>query len=120
VSQQRDYVRLQADRPVLVYMGKDRQPVHTYAVDLSGGGLLLAGPHVLEIDEEIEFQLNLGPDREPIVGMGRVVRNDSRGRRAITFSQMSDGNRRRLVRFIFERERAERRRMLEADERDGN
>ena len=32
------------------------------------------------------------------------MRNDSRGRRAIAFSQMSDGNRRRLVRFfIFER-----------------
>jgi hypothetical protein len=33
---------------------------------------------------------------------------------------MSDGNRRRLVRFIFERERAGRRRMLEADERNGS
>lgn len=120
MSQQREYVRLKADRPVLVYMGRDRRPIHTYAVELSGGGLLLAGPHVLEIDEEIDFQLTLAPDREPILGRGRVVRNDSRGRRAIAFSQMSDGNRRRLVRFIFERERAERRRILEVDERDGN
>ncbi|HXC46009.1 MAG TPA: PilZ domain-containing protein [Solirubrobacteraceae bacterium] len=120
MSQKREYVRLRSDRPVLVYMGKDRRQVQTYAVELSGGGLLLAGPHVLEIDEEVEFKLTLAQDREPIVGIGRVVRTDSRGRRAITFSQMSDGNRRRLVRFIFERERAERRRMLEADEHDGN
>ena len=70
MSQQRDYVRLQADRPVLVYMGKDRQPVHTYAVDLSGGGLLLAGPHVLEIDEEIEFQAELGPRSRADCGDG--------------------------------------------------
>jgi c-di-GMP-binding flagellar brake protein YcgR len=120
VSQQREFVRLKANRPVLVYLGRDRIPIQSYAVDLAGGGLLLAGPDVLEIGEEVEFQLTLTPGSAPIVGVGTVVRSDIKGRRAISFSEMSDGNRRRLVRFIFECERAERRRMLEANERDGN
>jgi c-di-GMP-binding flagellar brake protein YcgR len=120
VSQQREYVRLKADRPVLVHLGKDRLPIRSYAVDIAGGGLLLAGPDVLEIGEQVEFQLTLKPGGPPIEGVGTVVRSDVKGRRAISFSEMSDGNRRRLVRFIFECERAERRRMLEADERDGN
>jgi c-di-GMP-binding flagellar brake protein YcgR len=120
VTQQREFVRLKANRPVLVYAGRDRRPVHSYAVDLAGGGLLLAGPDVLEIGESVEFQLMLTPGGEPVVGVGTVVRSDVEGRRAISFTDVSDLNRRRVVRFIFERERAERRRMLEADERDGN
>ncbi len=120
VSQRREYVRLKAKRPVLVYVGSERRQVQTYAVELAGGGLLLAGPNVLEVGEEVEFQLSLAAGSEPVIGMGRVVRSDVRGQRAITFSEMSELNRRRLVRFIFACERAERRRMLEADERDGN
>jgi c-di-GMP-binding flagellar brake protein YcgR len=120
VSQQREYVRLKAKRPVLVYVGSDRRQVQTYAVELAGGGLLLAGPDVLEVGEEVEFQLSLAAGSEPVVGMGRVVRSDIKGHRAITFNEMSELNRRRVVRFIFATERAERRRMLEADERDGN
>jgi hypothetical protein len=120
VQQQRDYVRVKANRPVLVYFGHDRQPIESYAVDLAGGGLLLAGPDVLEIGEDIEFQLTLVSGSEPIEGTGTVVRSDVHGRRAISFNEMSEPNRRRLVRFIFDCERAERRRMLEADERNGN
>ncbi|MGA9874198.1 MAG: PilZ domain-containing protein [Solirubrobacteraceae bacterium] len=120
MSQRREFVRLKGNRPVLVYVGRDRRQVHSYAVDLAGGGLLLAGPDVLEIGEDVEFQLTLSPESEPVVGVGTVVRSDVEGRRAITFSQMSELNRRRVVRFIFACERAERRRMLEADESDGS
>jgi c-di-GMP-binding flagellar brake protein YcgR len=120
VTQQREFVRLKANRPVLVYVGGDRRSVQTYAVELAGGGLLLAGPDVLEIGEDVEFRLTLTPDSDPIVGIGRVVRSDVQGRRAIAFTEMSDLNRRRVVRFIFASERAERRRILEADERNGN
>lgn len=120
MSQQREYVRLKADRPVLVYVGRDRVPVSSYAVDIAGGGLLLAGPDVLEVGEEVEFKLTLTSGSEPVVGVGTVVRSDVKGRRAIEFSDVSDLNRRRVVRFIFERERAKRRRKLEAGERHGN
>jgi c-di-GMP-binding flagellar brake protein YcgR len=120
VSQRREYVRLKTRRPVLVRVGSERREVQTYAVELAGGGLLLAGPSVLEVGEDVEFQLSLSAGSEPVTGTGTVVRCDIRGQRAITFSKMSELNRRRLVRCIFASERAERRRMLEADERDGN
>jgi c-di-GMP-binding flagellar brake protein YcgR len=120
VSQRREFVRLKGNKPVLVYVGKDRQPIRSYTVDLAGGGLLLAGPDVLEIGDDVEFQLMLAPESPPIVGVGRVVRSDVKGYRAITFSQMRDVDRRRVVRFIFASERAERRRMLETNEPDGS
>lgn len=120
MSQRREYVRLKTRRPVLVCVGSERREVQTYAVELAGGGLLLAGPSVLEVGEDVEFQLSLSAGSEPVTGTGTVVRCDVRGQRAITFSKMSELNRRRLVRFIFASERAERRRMLETDERDGN
>jgi len=119
VLQQREFVRVKANRPVLVYVGRDRMPIQSYAVDLSGGGLLLAGPDVLEIGEDIEFQLTLTSGSPPIEGVGTVVRSDVQGRRAISFSVLSDANRRRLVRFIFNVQRAERRREVDARERHG-
>jgi len=100
-------------------VGRDRMPIQSYAVDLSGGGLLLAGPDVLEIDEEIEFQLTLSSGSPPMEGVGTVVRSDVQGRRAIAFTVLSDANRRRLVRFIFNVQRAERRREVDARERHG-
>ncbi|HEY5261654.1 MAG TPA: PilZ domain-containing protein [Solirubrobacteraceae bacterium] len=120
MSQRREFVRLKGNRPVLVYVGKDRRPIRSYTVDLAGGGLLLAGPDVLEVGEDVEFQLMLAPESPPIVGVGTVVRSDVKGHRAITFSEMSEVNRRRVVRFIFASERAERRRMLEANEPDSS
>jgi c-di-GMP-binding flagellar brake protein YcgR len=120
VIQRREFVRFKAKRPVRVYVGSERRLVQTFAVELAGGGLLLAGPDVLAIGEHVEFELSLLVGSEPVVGRGRVVRADTRGQRAITFSEMSELNRRRVVRFIFAGERAERRRMLQADERDGN
>ncbi len=107
MSQRRDYVRLSGKLPVLVYVGSDGRPVHSYSVDLAGGGLLLAGPDVLRIGEDVRFTLTLAPGAEPVRGVGTVVRSDLRGQRAISFTEISDLDRRRVVRHIFERERAE-------------
>jgi hypothetical protein len=120
VLQKREYVRVKANRPVLVYLGANNLPVQSYTVDLSGGGLLIAGPDMLEIGEEVQFQLTLDSASAPIVGMGAVVRSDVKGHRAISFSKISDLERRRLVKFIFECQRAERRRGLEVSDARGD
>lgn len=120
VLQQREFVRINSNRPLLVYLGRDRLPVQSYTVDISGGGLLLAGPDSLEIGEDIEFQLTLASGGTPIEGMGTVVRSDVRRCRAISFSQISPGDHRRLVRFIFDSQRAERRHKLELNDRIRN
>jgi hypothetical protein len=119
VLQEREYVRIQSARPVVVYAGGDRQEVQSYTVDLSGGGLLLAGPDTLKVGDALSFRVTITPGVAPISGTGTVVRIDSSGRRAVSFEEISDLDRRRLVRFIFECQRAERRRGLQGDEKTG-
>jgi hypothetical protein len=118
VLQEREYVRINAARPVLVYAGRDLMDVQSYTVDVSGGGFLLAGPDTLQIGEELKFELTLNPDAVPVSGTAVVVRIDSRGRRAAAFHEISELDRRRLIHFIFECQRAERQRGLQ-EERDG-
>jgi PilZ domain len=113
VVQEREYVRINSTRPVLVYGGPDKIPVQSFTVDLSGGGILLAGPDSLKIGDEVEFQLTLTPGVLLIGGKGRVVRIDDRRRRAVEFTSISELDRRRLIRFIFECQRDERQRGLD-------
>jgi len=112
VLQEREYVRIKSARPVLVYAGGDRLQMRSYTVDLSGGGFLLAGPDTLKVGEEVKFQLTIEPGSAPLAGKGKIVRTDQKGRRAVAFDGISDFDRRRLVRFIFECQRTERRRGL--------
>jgi c-di-GMP-binding flagellar brake protein YcgR len=103
---------------VVVYAGSNRMEVPSFTVDVSGGGLLLAGPDTLEVGEEVEFRLAIASGETPINGRGRVVRSDLRGRRAITFSSISELDRRRLIRFIFECQRLERQRGLQGGQHE--
>jgi PilZ domain len=120
VVQEREYVRIMSTRPALVYGGPDQIPIQSYTVDLSGGGFLLAGPDSLKIGDEVQFQLTLTPGALLIGGTGKVVRIDGQGRRAVAFTSISELDRRRLIRFIFECQRNERHRGLEKDDRYGN
>jgi hypothetical protein len=120
VLQQREFVRIESARPVLVYAGRDALEVQSYTVDLSGGGFLLAGPDSLKVGDEVKFRLALSQGALPIAGKGSVVRIDTRGRLAVSFSEISDLDRRRLVRFIFDCQRMERRRGLDTGNRHGS
>lgn len=113
VLQEREYVRIKSARPALVYGGPDKLPMQSYTVDVSGGGFLLAGPDSLKIGDAVQFQLTLTPGVLLISGTGRVVRVDRQGRRAVAFESITELDRRRLIRFIFECQRAERQRGLE-------
>lgn len=120
VLQEREYVRIMSSRPAVVYGGPGQIPVQSYTVDLSGGGFLLAGPDSLKIGDEVEFQLTLTPGVLLIAGKGKVVRVDAQSRRAVAFTSISELDRRRLIRFIFECQRDERHRGLETDGRYGS
>lgn len=108
-------MRIKSSRPVLVYSARDRNQVQSFTVDVSGGGLLLAGPDTLRIGEQVTFRLTLTPGVLPISGTGSVVRSDTHGRRAIEFDTISDLDRRRLVRFILECQHAEAQSALDTD-----
>lgn len=120
ILQQREFVRVQTARPVAISSTVDALRIDTYTVDLSGGGFMLAGPDSLKVGYELTFRLSIGEDVLPVAGKGMVVRIDRRGRPAVAIEELSDLDRRRLVRFIFDCQRVERRRGLETDGRHGS
>jgi hypothetical protein len=119
VLQERSYVRIHSARPVVVYGTAASGELQSFTVDLSGGGFLLAGGESLPIGQEVRFRLSITSDALPVTGTGRVVRVDKLGRRGVAFESISDLDRRRLVRFIFESQRAERKRGLKPEDRHG-
>jgi len=119
VLQERRYVRIRAARPVLVYCGGDRASIESFTVDVSGGGFLLAGPDTLAMGDEVSFRISIVAGADPVLGTGRVVRIDHMGRRAVAFETISDFDRRRLIRFIFESQRVARRRGVKEEDDGG-
>ena len=105
VLQRRDFVRVPVAQPVKVRVGESSEILDAYALDISGGGMLLRAPCRLEIDDQIHFTLEIGSDKGPIKGSARVVRAPGGDLRGVAFEQLAD--RERLIRFIFERQRAE-------------
>ncbi|MGA2471693.1 MAG: PilZ domain-containing protein [Solirubrobacteraceae bacterium] len=113
VEQRRSFVRVRVSRPVRIVRETDGRVSYSFALDLSGGGLLLAGPENLEPGEQISFRLRLDAASEPIVGMASVVRVGA-GHPAVTFDSIAEDDRDRLVHFIFDRERSARHLQREA------
>lgn len=107
VIQKREYLRVELRRPVLVYRDPGGAPAQGYTVDLSAGGFLLAGIDTLEVGDMADFLLALTPELA-IRATGKVIRLDPQGRRAVGFDSISAFDRRRLVHFVFERQRSER------------
>jgi hypothetical protein len=106
LEQRRSHFRVPAVRPVVVAVGSEAE-LSTFSIDVSGGGMLIAGPDSLQIDQHVEFRLVLGDD-EKVSGSGVVVRIADGGRRAVMFEQMSEADRERVIRFIFRSQRAAR------------
>lgn len=119
VKQRREYVRVKAARTVLVTLQGGGSSIESCSVDISGGGMLLGGLDYVNAGEKISFRLTTDPDAPQITGTGRVVRCDPNGQRAIAFDSISEGDRRRLIRFVFERQRSERNKGLMLEGKDG-
>ncbi len=109
LQQRREHVRVHAPRPVVLEFEDQDRELGTFAIDLSGGGVLLAGPDTLQIGDRLRFRLLLDGSASAIEGNGHVVRYGPGGYRAIAFTDVTASDRERLIRFIFEFERAARR-----------
>jgi c-di-GMP-binding flagellar brake protein YcgR len=81
--------------------------LHTYTLDVSGGGLLVAGIGPADDGDEVVVTVKL-PDREPLRVNGRVARRTAEGHAGLVLEDISDADREELVRWIFERQRLER------------
>jgi PilZ domain len=103
--QRREFVRVDAAQPVVLISEEDDTVLSGHAIEVSGGGMLLTGPEALGLDATVRFTLNLGDGRDPINGSGRIIRVEGSGRRALVYDQISQADRQRLIRFVFERQR---------------
>jgi PilZ domain len=120
VVQEREHVRIRSARRVVVYGGENLAQIDSFTLDISGGGFLMAGADLLHVGDEVQFQLELASGELPVCGTGKVVRVDPRGYRGIAFDRIKDLDQRRLVRYIFECQRAELRMGLGADDHHGS
>ena len=120
VLQEREYVRVPPVPPVSVQIAAGEDRVISYALNVSGGGILLAGPGTLKLGDELSLRLMTAQGAAPIQAIGVVVRADGESRRGISFKEISEGDRRRLVRFVFEVMREERQSRRNRSEDDAN
>ena len=113
IQQRRDFVRVRVVRPLaLAPIDEDGRVgawINTLTVNISGNGLLASGPDTLEPDTEVRFRLRLREGETPIHGTGVVARASDEGHRGIRYVELDEPDRRRLIAFIFERERIARR-----------
>jgi PilZ domain-containing protein len=119
VVQRRDFVRVAVVRPLKLAREQDDGTlgpwVETLTANLSGNGLLAAGPDTLKIGDYVRFRVYPVEGEPPIEGAGRVARTTDRGQRGIAIEQLDREARRRLVRFIFECERIARQRTRDGE-----
>jgi hypothetical protein len=108
VEQRRHHVRISASLPGLVAPRNDEHPpLHTYTLDVSGGGVLVAGAGPAGVGAPVAITVKL-PDREPLQTEGRIARRTDGGHVGLVFEGISEHERELLVRWIFERQRLER------------
>jgi PilZ domain-containing protein len=103
VIQRREYVRVHT--PQQVVLGEsppDPDSLRAHTVDLSGGGMLLAGAEQLRTGDRVRFRMLLGEDIATVGGVARVVRIRQDGKRALMFEEIDEGDRQRLIRFVFQ------------------
>ena len=108
VDQRREHVRVAASVPgVLAPRTAAHDPLHTFTLDVSGGGLLVAGAGPAEIGTVVEVTLKL-PERDPLRAEARIARRTDGGHVGLVFHAIAEHEREALVRWIFERQRLER------------
>lgn len=115
VDQRREHVRIESKLPGMIVPQSEAGPhaaLHTFTLDVSGGGILVAGAGTEPIGTPVRLQVKL-PDR--ILETDAVIaRRTPEGHVGLRFEGMSTPQREALVRWVFERQRlaraAERRR----------
>jgi hypothetical protein len=111
VAQRREHVRVSAPLHATVQPADAAHPpLHTFTVDLSGAGVLLAGAGPVERGDLVSVTVRVpGGDAPVAAPSSRVVRRGATGHVAVAFGGLERADRERVVRYVFERQREERR-----------
>ncbi len=109
VDQRREHVRVSAPIVGVVEPADHAWPaLHTYTLDVSGAGVLIAGAGPVEVGDAVAVTLRIPGASEPLTALSHIVRKDPDGHVAVAFDELDPRERERLVRFVFERQRLER------------
>jgi hypothetical protein len=104
VIQRRQFVRIDTTTAVVVTR-EDGSKAQTHSLNLSGAGLLVGGPPDLRMDDTVKVDIDVGQGEVPIHAKGRVVRETREGHKGIRIEVIEEGDRERLIHFVFERQR---------------
>jgi hypothetical protein len=110
----REFVRATVDLPLTLSVGDaDEAPViaDAHALDLSGGGLLVAGLPAPKLGDDHDFTLTVGADEPPIRGRGRIVRLVGTDGAGLQFTTIDEPGRVRLTQLAFTMSRDQHRRI---------
>jgi c-di-GMP-binding flagellar brake protein YcgR len=106
VIQRRQFVRIETSTTVTLTRA-DGTKEKTFTLNLSGAGLLLGGPADLAMDDAVKVDIDVGEGEVPIHARGRVVRETSEGHKGVRIEMIEEGDRERLIHFVFERQRSQ-------------
>lgn len=106
VIQRRQFVRIDTTTGVVVTR-PDGTKDSGHTVNLSGAGLLLGGVSGLQMDDLIKLDIDVGEEEPDVHARGRVVRQLNEGQNGVRFEMIEEGDRERLIHFVFERQRAQ-------------
>jgi hypothetical protein len=108
VLQRRQFVRVTAAQRVVLMDAEEGDTLaEGLAVNISGGGVLITLPPKKTCDEPVvKFHLYLRESDEPVTGVGRVIRAGADNRLALAFEQITRRDRDRVIKFVFDRQRA--------------
>jgi hypothetical protein len=108
VDQRREHVRVSAALPGVVAPRSElHPPLHTFTLDVSGGGLLVAGAGPADVGTPVTVTVKL-TDRDPLRADARIARRTDGGHVGLVWDGIALREREALVRWIFERQRLER------------
>jgi hypothetical protein len=106
VIQRRQFVRIETTTSVVVTREDGiKETAHT--LNLSGAGLLLAGVAGLQMDDLVKLDIDVGEEEPDVHARGRVVRIPNEGQFGVRFEMIEEGDRERLIHFVFERQRSQ-------------
>jgi PilZ domain len=106
VIQRRQFVRIDTTTSVTVTRSNGRRDT-TVTVNLSGAGVLLSGPADLQMDELLKLDIDVGEEEPVVHARGRVVRETGVNGKGVRFEMIEEGDRERLIHFVFERQRTQ-------------
>jgi c-di-GMP-binding flagellar brake protein YcgR len=100
--QRREHVRVQVQLPFTLWTPRDGakgQKGHT--IDISGSGMLVTGDLELWPEDELEIELELPGEDEPIELMAAVARHVKPNAVGLRYTQILPGHRDRIIKELF-------------------